>query len=122
MWLITTFGFFSIHIPIYPERNELLREVRARKREHIEELRKRYCPKLGPTIETPTSDYPFRAQATVEELAEAMADLTKDMEHSNFKDSIEDEELHDLCFDIWSDARLALDKRYRVHRSQRRFR
>ena len=119
MWLITNFGFFSIHVPIHPERQPWVREVRARKREHIEELRKRYCPGLGPTIETPHSDYPFRAQADAAMVADAMAKLTKDIEYSNFKDSVEDDDMHGMCMNIWCEAREALDNRFRISKRRR---
>lgn len=118
MWVFTTFGFFSIHVPTFPERQPHVREVRARQWIDLEHFRDRYCPGLGPTIETPHSDYPYRAQVDAVMLADAMAAIVKDLQYSNFKDTVEDQQRHGSYLNVWAELREGLDPRY--HRVSRR--
>jgi hypothetical protein len=82
-------------------------QVRARRREHIARFRRDYCPKLGPTVELPKTDYEFRAYCTPEQLALAFQQIALDCEnYVKFKPETEnqydDKELHELYNSIWS--------------------
>lgn len=120
MWLFTTFGFFSIHVPDYGTPRPWLREVRARRQEDLDRLRERYCPGLGPTLETPEADYPFRAIADAVMLAGAMHEIVKDIEYSNFKVAIEDHDRDPAYINVWAGLREELDDRFKVGRRRRR--
>lgn len=84
MWLLTNFGFFSA---VKKPGDDGL-TVRARSAGDLERLRAQYLPSLGPTIEGAGTDYPYRAHASTEELAEAMAKIVRDLDYSNFKSEV----------------------------------
>lgn len=83
MWLMTTFGFFSV---VQKPGEELL-TVRARAAADLHRLRKR-MPALQPTIEGGGTDYPYRARVSRAEYALAMVDVVRDLDYSNFKNAV----------------------------------
>lgn len=84
MWLLTTFGFFSTVKK--PGDDHLT--VRARCAGDLDRLRTQYLPSLSPTVAGAGTDYPFRAHVGVEELAQAMAEIVRDLDYSNFKSEV----------------------------------
>jgi len=84
MWLMTDFGFFSI---VKKEGEENL-TVRARVRQELLVLRRRYLPGPGPIEETEYADYRFRVRVPREAFAEALRDIALDIEYPNFKNSV----------------------------------
>ena len=87
MWLVTTFGFYSVvEKPRDRERGTLT--VRARAREDLEALRAKYLPALGEVAEDESADYRFRAQALREHVVEAFAQAVRDIDYDNFKEAI----------------------------------
>lgn len=92
MWLFTKVGFFSAVLKDKAEADKPLTEqvlmVRARVREDLDLLRKHYAPKLGPTLEWPGRDYPYRGLITRRDLAEAAAKAMLDIDYTNFKDKV----------------------------------
>ena len=87
MWLVTTFGFYSVvRKPWDRERQTLT--VRARDRQDLETLRAKYLPSLGEVVEDESADYRFRAQAPREDVAKAFADAIIDIDYDNFKNAI----------------------------------
>jgi hypothetical protein len=52
-------------------------------------MRAAYLPTLKATAYTPKADYPFRAVATHEAVAEAMARIADEVAYSNFKGEVE---------------------------------
>ena len=87
MWLMTTFGFFSIVQKPEDVGGGLL-TIRARVREDLDRLRAVYLPELGPTQESTDSDYRFRARASKEAVAAALTHIAKDIDYSNFKNAV----------------------------------
>lgn len=83
MWIVTTFGFFSV----VQKPGEDVLSVRARVREDLERLRER-LPALGPTEEGGGADYPYRARVPHAELARAMAELTRGIDYANFEHEV----------------------------------
>jgi hypothetical protein len=84
MWLLTNFGFFSTVQK--PGEQELT--VRARSAGDLDRLRERYLPGLGPTVDGAGTDYRYRALVGREELANAMAEIVRDLDYSNFKSEV----------------------------------
>lgn len=84
MWLLTNFGFFSTVKK--PGEHQLT--VRARSAGDLDRLRKQYLPGLEPTVEGAGTDYPYRARTSPEDLANAMGDIVRDLDYSNFKSEV----------------------------------
>lgn len=84
MWLVTTFGYFSI-VQKNSDRPGDTLTVRARVRKDMETLRDRYLPTLGPIEDSGGADYPYRAKVGREELANAFWQAIMDVTYTNFK-------------------------------------
>lgn len=87
MWLVTTFGFYSVVEKAWDREPGTL-TVRARAREDLEALRSRYLPDLGAIAEDESADYRFRAQAPREKVVEAFSRAVRDIDYDNFKEAI----------------------------------
>lgn len=83
MWMITTFGFFSAVQK--PGDSDLT--IRSRAREDLEQLRERYLPGLGAVQAHVGSDYAYRAKASHEDFARALAAAASDIDYPNFKNA-----------------------------------
>lgn len=84
MWLITTFGFFSI---VQDNTNGLL-AARARTRRDMDALRSRYLPEMGEIAEDGNDDYKYVAQVPREALARAMSEIAMHIDYQDFRDSV----------------------------------
>jgi hypothetical protein len=84
MWLLTSVGFFSVVRKL----GEADLTVRARSRSDLEALSTEYLPSLGPIIEGAGTDYPYRAHASPDFLAAAVARIVEDIDYSNFKNAV----------------------------------
>jgi hypothetical protein len=86
MWLLTTFGFFSV---VARQSDPSTLQVRARDRKDLETFRERY---LGDTereiLELAGTDYEYRLYASHEEVASAVAAAIGDIDYSNFKSAV----------------------------------
>ena len=101
MWLITNFGFYSVVQK--PGDTDLT--IRGRVGEDLEQLRDRYLPSLGETVEGAGTDYRYRATASHEAVAEALSRIAMDIDYSNFKDSVAKEQGYDrsgVYHEVWS--------------------
>lgn len=100
MWLLIPEGFYSIVQK--PGDNELC--VRARDRADLDRLREAYMPELGPTKETPGSDYRYRAWISRDALAESLGAVAHNLAYSNFKSEVakHDPERAHLYTRVWS--------------------
>lgn len=87
MWLVTTIGFFSIVEKEWDRKPGTL-TVRARVREDLDALREQFLPELGPTVESGTADYRFRAQVLRTAFAAGMSRLAEAIDYDNFKDAV----------------------------------
>jgi hypothetical protein len=86
MWMFLPFGVFSVVSKAPAGDHEVL--VRVRVRGDLDELRKRGL-KLSRTTATPSADYPFRAVASRQELADFMSRfLLDELTYGNFKDEV----------------------------------
>ena len=104
MWLLTTFGFFSV----VRKPGETGLTVRARVRTDLEALGKEYLPSLGPITADGGTDYPFRARVAPEALAAAVARMVEEIDYSNFKDTVDTRQGRERAHvygEVWSALR-----------------
>ena len=87
MWLITTFGFFSVVQKPEDVKAGML-TIRSRVGSDLDKLRTNYLTVLGPTQESAESDYRFRARAPKAAISAAMAEIADDIDYSNFKNAV----------------------------------
>jgi hypothetical protein len=92
MWLFTQYGFYSVVCardltgnPSQVDPDTFM--VRARRRQHLESLQKRF-PQLGSFEITDTlgTDYRFRVVVPKAVWNEVVRDLTAEIDYGNFKD------------------------------------
>ena len=76
MWLMTRVGFFSI----VRKPGDGDPTIRSRVREDLEALQQHYLPALGPITAKAGTDYPFRAKASVSDVAAATARMIDDID------------------------------------------
>ena len=91
MWLITPIGFFSI-VQKPDDRQSDTLTVRARVASDLDALREHYLPELGPIAADRGTDYRFRAVAPRLAVAEAMRRLVHDLDYSNFKNTVAEQQ------------------------------
>ena len=94
MWILLNDCFFSI-VSKECKRNELL--VRARRRGDIEKV----FPKANVTVSHHT-DYQFRAAIRRSVVETAIVGELRRVNYSNFKNSVEDDELHNSYARVWT--------------------
>lgn len=87
MWLLTSFGFFSVVQKSGDAQTNTL-TIRSRVRADLEALRDRVLPGLGEVCESESNDYRFRAAAPRAEVAAAMAAMVNALDYSNFKSEV----------------------------------
>lgn len=104
MWLMTSFGFFSVVQKPTDKAGKTL-TIRARVRADLDALREHYLPSLGQVIESHANDYRYRATAPRAEVAAAMAAMVNSISYSNYKDEVKNVQgaprAH-LYHDVWS--------------------
>jgi hypothetical protein len=104
MWLLTSVGFFSI----VRKPGEVDLTVRARSRDDLEAFSAEYVPSMGPIIEGAGTDYPYRAHASPDAVAAAVARIVLEIDYPNFKDAVADRQgfgrAH-IYGDVWSALR-----------------
>jgi ADP-ribosylglycohydrolase/8-oxo-dGTP pyrophosphatase MutT (NUDIX family) len=88
MWLMTRVGFFSIVQK--PDHFHLT--IRSRSRADLDRLRDHYLPTLADAVSHADSAYPWRATATHEAFAAALALVAKDIDYP----AVQDELTHSL--------------------------
>lgn len=93
MWLMLNTAFVSI-VKKDCAADELM--IRARRKGDIE----RIFPDAKVTRYT-KSDYLYRAPVKTSVVIEAMKREVEAIDYSNFKDSVDDKDLHDAYLDVW---------------------
>ena len=103
MWIVTDCGFFSVvRKPEDVASGQLT--VRARVRAHLDALRQRHLPELGPTQDGGGTDYPFRAKVGKAHFAKAMARIGEAIDYDNVKTAIRKRQGHELAHalaEVW---------------------
>ncbi len=108
MWLYSICGFFSV----VQKPGETDLTIRSRVRADLERLGKLYIPSMSAIVENDGSDYRFRAKATHAAFADAAYHIAQDIDYSNFKDAVAEEqgiERANIYAKVWS-ASLGLTK------------
>jgi hypothetical protein len=93
MWIMLSDCFYSI-VAKDCGPNELL--IRARRKGDIEK-----CFPDAKVIMNTSGDYLYRAIAPRDEVATAIAAKIRDIDYPNFKDSVQDQALHDAYVAVW---------------------
>jgi hypothetical protein len=93
MWVCLNNAFISI---VKADGPGDLMLVRARKKAHLKELFPR-----EKIIERKARDYRFRVIVKREAVANLLLENVMKINYSNFKDSVKNNELHDLYLDFW---------------------
>lgn len=93
MWLFVSGGFLSV-VAHRTQPEDLL--VRARHPGHIHAI----FPEAE-VIHMPSADYPYRTVVLRIVVEAAIADYVHTLVYDNFKASIDDNEYHDVCLNVW---------------------
>ena len=116
MWMFTKYGFFSVtgaptgRSKSGPPDGKHV-QVRARKEDHLDELKSRFPKKLGacPVVRTPRADYKFRIVVPTDVWLEVAAELAGEAaEYGNFKKECTrfadgwDQEYIDALHAVWA--------------------
>ena len=107
MWLVTTFGYFSI-VQKNSDKAEGTLTIRARVRGDLETLKQRYMPRMGEIDDSSGADYPYRVKARRVDVAKAFAQAILDMKYSNMKAEIaaqQGPERERICSEVWMQLR-----------------
>ncbi len=87
MWLLTTFGFFSI-VEKSEDRADGMITVRARVRGDIEALRAKYLPELAEIEATPERDYAWRGRVSKAQLGAALGRIAMDIDYAHTRTAV----------------------------------
>ena len=87
MWLLTTFGFFSL-VEKSEDRDGGMITVRARVRGDIEALRAKYLPEMTEIQGTPERDYAWRSRVRKSDLAAALGRIAMDIDYSHTRTAV----------------------------------
>lgn len=93
MWICFNNGFVSA---VQDKRRPARLIVRARKRSHLERL----FPGKRISV-SPEADYGFRISVSKKAFAKMVVRRIGAISYSNFKDSVQDDDLHALYLDFW---------------------
>jgi|SRR5579862_297515 len=85
MWLFIPEGFYSI---VTAEEFGHEVQIRSRSKADIDRLREAYFPSLPEPIHKSGRDYPWRAFATRQQLADCLAKVALSLDYTNFKDTV----------------------------------
>lgn len=104
MWIFLSDAFFSV-VANRDDHNELM--VRARLPGHLE----KHFPGI-PVQELDQADYRFRISVPRELVQGVLDHQVETLTYSNFKDSVEDQELHDHYLGVWQVMMRAQEQSY----------
>lgn len=93
MNIITKFGLVSVVLGM--DQGESKYAVRSSNPEAIANFTNKTV------IETPEADYQYRVYLTREEFDSFLEQQTNTVDYSNFKNSIEDDNVHKLVYEVW---------------------
>lgn len=104
MWIVASMGFFSI-VQKPADKKAGTLTVRARVRSDLDALRAAVMPGLGPSKESSSTDYRFRATAPRAEVQAAMVKLIAELDYDNFKSrvaKVQGSKREQLYHGVWS--------------------
>lgn len=94
MWICFNDAFISA---VQDRRRPERLVVRARKTKHLASL---FPGKR--IVSTPDADYAFRVSVTKKAFAKKVVSRIGEINYTNFKSSVRDDDLHDLYLDFWN--------------------
>lgn len=97
MWICFNNAFISA---VQDERHPDLLKVRARSKVHLERL---FPDRKKDIITSPNADYRWRIFVDKTEFAHMVAMKIMNLDYGNFKDSVEENDLHDMYALWWGD-------------------
>jgi hypothetical protein len=103
MWILTTFGFFSVIQKPEDKEKEML-TVRGRVRADLEALRSMYLPDASPISEDERADYRYRIQINAATFGATLSRVVGDIDYCNFKNAVAERQgltRHDLYLLVW---------------------
>lgn len=114
MWLFTVYGFFSVvcarNEKGKPDASKIM--VRARNKQHLLSLQKRFGFLLGTMDieESQDTDYPFRLFVGKPTWVRLLGDLAKEINYDNFKaecsnNALVSDEYLDILHKVWGVAK-----------------
>jgi len=107
MWVCLNNGFVSI-VEDWEDPTKVY--VRARVEKHLHAFM--VHSEVQRTIaHTPNNDYEFRIHMTKEEAAATVSKHLMNIDYTNFKNSVEDSDLHYMYNEVWASGVRNLDKR-----------
>ena len=90
MWLFTIYGFYSIACATgangEPDPETIM--IRARKRQHLENLKERFPAIAGDVLRTDDSDYRYRVVLLKADWLPVLSSLGEEQAWSNFKNQV----------------------------------
>ncbi len=112
MWFMTKYGFFSI-VCAWKDKTDYtphpdLMMMRARKKEHLQNLKKRFrFLQDYEIIETQNTDYPFRMIVDKMDATMLASEISEEIDYCNFKDKVhsaipDDTSYHSFLMEVWS--------------------
>jgi ADP-ribose pyrophosphatase YjhB (NUDIX family) len=117
MWLITPIGFFSI-VQKSDDKTADSLTIRARVRSDLVALQELYLPGLGPIQESANTDYRYRAKASRNDVAAAVAHFVRGLDYGNFKSEVaktQGQKRSSLYHNVWDVLyKLQFDPGYEV--------
>ena len=93
MWICLNDGFLSV----VDKTDENILVVRARRKEILESS----FPNLE-IVETDRNDYRYRVFCTRQELKDFLAKRVDEIDYPNFKDSVQEPDLHEMYANMWT--------------------
>lgn len=104
MWLFTRYGFFSVVCVASNSINLNALQIRARFREHLVNLKKRFKFLDYPIIKTTDSDYAYRMIVGHDVWDEVAIQLSHEINYSNFKNEVLSTMINDHDYYRWLNA------------------
>ncbi len=109
MWLCFNDGFLSC---VQDKDNPDMVFVRSRVKQHLEEFVSSGSPSWKSAIvSTPRNDYQWRIHMHKKDLAVFVAHRIMNIDYTNFKNSVEDHDLHTMYDEVWRVGVRTLDSR-----------
>jgi hypothetical protein len=104
MWILTTFGFFSVVESRYDPTTLM---VRGRVRDDLVKFVRR-AKVAADVIETKAADYRYRVILDRKVVARVIYRALKSIDYANFKSRVEEQQgvaRHDVYMDVWANLR-----------------
>lgn len=105
MMIATNWGVYEIcerHAQFIDPADDRDMEIRARDKDHLKALRKRFRG-VGPILDLEgIADFPYRVFITRDDLARMLASLAYEIDYVQFKKDAKNKRLYKLLCDLWT--------------------